>query len=85
MAFSPNSRFLALTELTATDQQMCRVVVIDFLTDRQVVVYDEKSERIEEIPSITSLRWTEGVTLHIDTFAGSDFSRGERTHIWKAA
>jgi len=85
MVFSPDSRFLALTELTATDQQMCRVVVLDFLTERQIIVYDEKSERIEDMASITSLLWTDDATLRIGTFAGSDFSQGERTQIWKAA
>ena|SRR5205809_396398 len=84
MVFSPNSRFLALTEFTITDQQMSRVVVLDFITDRQTIALDEKSERIEDMASVTSLRWTDDLTLRIGTLAG-DFSDGERIRIWRAA
>jgi hypothetical protein len=84
MVFSPNSRFLALTEFTCDPpQQVVRVVVLDFLTGRQIIVHDEKSERLGVMETITSLRWTDDVTLRIGSFAG-DFSEGERTHIWKA-
>ena len=85
MVFSPNSRYLALAELTATDQQLFRVVVLDFFTARQIIVCDEKSETIEDMVSITSLRWRDDVTLRIGLFAGTDFSQGERVRIWKAA
>ena len=83
MVFSLNSRFLALTELTAGSQQLVRVVVLDFLTDRLMIAHDEKSERLESMETITSLRWTDDVTLRIGTFAG-DFSEGERARTWKA-
>jgi hypothetical protein len=82
MVFSPNSRFLALTEFTATDQQMSRVVVLDFITERQIIVHDEKSERIEDMQAVTSLRWADDSTLRIGTTSG-DFV--ERVHTWKAS
>ena len=84
MVFSPNSRFLALTELTITDRQLSRVVVLDFITGKQSIVLDEKSERIEDMASVTSLRWTDDSTLRIGTFAG-DFTDRERIRIWKTA
>ena len=82
MVFSPNSRFLALTEFTATDHQMSRVVVLDFLTERQIIVRDEKSERIEETEVVTSLRWADDSTLRIGTASGDLV---ERVHTWKAS
>ena len=84
MVFSPNSRFLALTEFIATDQQMSRVVVLDFITNRQIMAHDEKSERIEDMEIVTSLRWTEDSTLRIGTCTSGDFREGERIRIWKA-
>jgi hypothetical protein len=84
MAFSPNSRFLALTEFTGMGQQLSRVVVLDFITGNQSIVLDEKSERIEDMASITSLRWTDDSTLRIGTVSDA-FTDGERIHIWKAA
>jgi hypothetical protein len=84
MGFSPNSRFFALTEFTAADNQMSRVVVLDFLTGKEIVAHDEKAERIEDMATVTSLRWTDDVTLRIGTFAATHLAEGERTRIWKA-
>jgi hypothetical protein len=84
MVFSPNSRHLALTEFTATDQQISRVVVLDFITGREIIVYNEKAERIEDMACVTSLRWTDNATLRIGTYAAAHLSDGERFRIWKA-
>src|SRR5260221_6035654 len=80
MVFSRNSRFLALTEFTVTHQQLSRVVVFDFVTDRQIIAHDEKSERLEDAQVVTSLRWTDDSTLRIGTASGDLV---ERVHTWK--
>ena len=85
MLFSPNSRFLALTEFIATKQQTSRVVVLDFMTGREIIVHEQKAERIQDMASITSLRWTDDATLRIGTMAAAHLSDGERIRIWKAA
>ena len=82
MMFSPNSRFLALTEFTATDEQLSRVVVLDCFTDKQFIAHEEKSERIEDMQSVTSLRWTDEATLRIATCSGD---LQERVQIWRAS
>jgi hypothetical protein len=71
-----------LTEFTATDQQMSRVVVLDFITERQIIVHDEKSERIEDMQAVTSPGWADGTTLRIGTASGDLV---ERVHTWKAS
>jgi hypothetical protein len=45
MVFSPNSRYLALTEYTGTDHQLSRVVVLDFLTDTLIICPRRESRR----------------------------------------
>src|SRR5437660_9643759 len=70
MVFSPNSRFIALTEFAVDSQQLVRVVVLDCITDRQMIAHDEKSERLEDMQTVTSLRWTDDSTLRIGTGSG---------------
>jgi hypothetical protein len=79
MVFSPNSRFLALTEFT----EAVRVVVLDFLTGKQLIAHDQNSDGSQKMEIVTSLRWTDDSSLRIGTFAGT-FGDGERAHIWKA-
>ena len=84
MVFSPNSRFLALQEYVGADHQISRVVVLDFLTDKQIVVYDDKVERLEDSLAITSLRWTNDSTLRIGLACPFDFTQ-ERVRFWSAS
>jgi hypothetical protein len=67
---SANSRFLALTEFIASLQQLVRVVVLDCLTDQQMLAYDEKAESIQDLQTITSLRWIDDSTLRIGASGG---------------
>src|SRR6266511_5133708 len=68
MVFSSNSRFFAATELTGGSQHYYRVVVFDFITDRQTIAHEERSERPEDLGIICSLRWADDTTLRIGTF-----------------
>lgn len=80
MAFSSNSRFLAATESTGGSQHYYRVVVFDFVTDKQSIAYELRSERPEDLGIISSLRWSDDSTLRIATFSGY---HGESELIWK--
>ena len=82
MVFSPNSRFLAVTELTGGLQQFYRVVVFDFVGGKQIIAHEEKSEKPEDLGIISFLRWVDDSTLRIGTFS-SDHEERERS--WRYA
>jgi hypothetical protein len=57
--------------------------MLDLISDKQIIVYDEKAEQLEDTPAVTSLRWTNNSTLRIGTAVASDLPN-ERIRIWKA-
>src|SRR4051812_25734220 len=63
MVFSPDSRFLALTEMTVDGKS--RITVLDFCTEKEAIAYDEKSDSTSFSVIINSLDWTDEVTLRI--------------------
>ncbi len=80
MAFSSNSRFLALTEFTGGSEDYYRIVVLDLVTDKQTIAYELRSERPEDLGIISGLKWSDDSTLRISTFSGES---GESERIWK--
>jgi hypothetical protein len=79
MIFSPNSRFLALTELTVSSQS--RVTVLDFSSDKELIAY-ESPQRPKHMVCISSLNWSEDESLIIGIFK---IPEGNITTVWRAA
>jgi len=79
MIFSPNSRFLALIELTVAGGS--RVTVLDFSSDRELIAF-ESSGKPDDMVTISSLNWAEDEALHMGIFK---LREGKITKVWRPA